>query len=159
MWSYFRGWKRKIGAVMLLLACMFAAGWGRSLNRADKLEIRNLKLLSVAGGLIWRSSGRGVSLRGFPDDSAGGSVSFASSDYFDPYSNDEHWMWRRLGFGESIYQVNAVLTSSDNMRAAPTRFYRVPYWSIVLPPTLISAWCLLMKPQTKPATKLESSNE
>jgi hypothetical protein len=34
----------------------------------------------------------------------------------------------------------------------------VPYWSVILPLTLISAWCLLTKSRAKPATKQESAD-
>lgn len=35
--GYFRGWKRKAGVVTLVMACVCAAGWVRSLNFSDAL--------------------------------------------------------------------------------------------------------------------------
>jgi hypothetical protein len=36
--AFFKGWKRKIGVMTLLMACMLAAGWLRSLHVYTKIE-------------------------------------------------------------------------------------------------------------------------
>ena len=101
MFNYFRGWRRKAGLVTLLMACVFAAGWVRSLTEIDRL--------GLFGGWVcsWGGSMRLVE------------VSFITT---------------QIG-GASV-------------RAAQlTPFFSIPYWMIVLPLTLLSAWLLLSKPR------------
>lgn len=39
MREFFRGWERKLGALTLMLACVFTAGWVRSLAMTDFLVV------------------------------------------------------------------------------------------------------------------------
>jgi len=39
MGEFLRGWKRKIGVLTLVMACVFAAGWVRSLSFEDTLDV------------------------------------------------------------------------------------------------------------------------
>jgi hypothetical protein len=39
MREFFRGWRRKVGCVTLLIACVFAAGWVRSLRAREFMFI------------------------------------------------------------------------------------------------------------------------
>ena len=40
MIEFFRGWRRKIGLLTLLMASLFMAGWNRSLHIADSVDIQ-----------------------------------------------------------------------------------------------------------------------
>jgi hypothetical protein len=40
MWTYFRGWKRKVGVATLVMAFVFSLGWIRSYDRRDFLNLR-----------------------------------------------------------------------------------------------------------------------
>ena len=44
MSSFFRGWRRKIGVVTLLMACVFMAGWTRSMVADDIAYVRTSEL-------------------------------------------------------------------------------------------------------------------
>lgn len=91
--KFFHGWRRKLGCLTLLLACVFAVGWVRSPFIQDAIHI--------------------------PCD---------DGDYFCEIGQ------QRISF------------------------IRVPYWSIVIPMTLLSAYLLLSKPwPIKPSSNLEGS--
>ena len=51
--------------------------------------------------------------------------------------NKMAWKWRIMGFGDGEFSIFGV----------KIRVILFPYWSIVLPPTLLSAWLLLSKPR------------
>lgn len=83
MRDFFRGWRWKLGIVTLVMACVFAVGWVRSLSDPDVLI-----------------------------DGVGSTKGFVSMTSFDG------------DFGIVFF---------------------IPYWSIVLPLTLLSACLLLSK--------------
>ena len=52
MKDFFRGWRRKAGCVTLVMACVFMAGWIRTLTTYEELSFRvsaNLELLIESG--------------------------------------------------------------------------------------------------------------
>ena len=58
MRDYFRGWRRKLGVVTLLLACVFAAVWMRTFPGSDygycDLGLNRLEYLNrVANDTVW----------------------------------------------------------------------------------------------------------
>ena len=144
MGDFFNGWRRKTGLVTLAMACVFAAGWMRS-HIADEMVYFQISpegtiFESVDGSLFWAKCKPGS----FPDP-----VGFwqleATSDpncYYVLEDGDVKWHLRLLGFG--------VGESSKTMQPQGRRtysFWCVPYWSIVLPMTLLSAWLIIMKPK------------
>ena len=59
MREFFRGWRRKIGVVTLVMACVFMMGWVRSAFVDNKIDIptpdRNLlRVVSTAGELQFK---------------------------------------------------------------------------------------------------------
>lgn len=120
MLNFFKGWKRKAGVVTLAIALLFAGGWIRSLCWIDVLTL---------------NCGEHTNIISFDQD---------------------------LGFGVDcgLEQKNEFTAFIDNCRNSLFRWsaYRewyvrcksgviVPYWSLVLPLTLLSAWLLLSKPR------------
>ena len=141
MREFFRGSRRKIGVVTLLVACVFTAGWVRSLSVQDHLLLQNEwwveVLLSVNGELGW------LSLFGVPGISSWGSAKSYSLDeklQVGPYSwmGGIRWRWRSFGFGFRELRFGQDVT---------LRLRTIPYWSIVIPLTAISLWLLLFKPR------------
>lgn len=57
------------------------------------------------------------------------------------------WRWRMLGFGHGIDIGGQKSKNNFLFHTLPTIVTVVPYWSIVLPLTAISAWLLLSKPK------------
>lgn len=149
MWAYFRPWRRKIGIVTLVVACVFAAGWVRSQNTVDGVGIRLYgemhDLCSAAGGVYW-IYGAGI------DD---GQVRIYSHDIkLDPESVLCHlssrWITTKELCGFVVFFE--YWEERDELTAI-----KVPYWSIVIPLALLSAYLLLSKPEiSKPKPTLEA---
>jgi hypothetical protein len=155
MWSYFRGWKHKLGVVMLLMACVSVGAWIRSLTDLDALIRLNAHdthvVLSAEGTFNWERMSPIVTPRAsrwmYRHDSSNINEGF-----------DVPMGFLGLGF-DFRTQSDLVTTAGTAPYILESETWQIPYWSIVIPLTLISAWCLLTKPRTKPATKPEPADE
>ena len=167
MGEFFRGWRRKIGLLTLLMACVFAAGWVRSQYKCDNFVRRNAQwrdcIVSVDGRLMlhrtvplnegpgyirlfgnefeWTS--RDVSsVAGFELDADGKRPPFNAFDRLD------HVLWRLDWAG---FTFGASLKKPSLVRRLD--LVLIPYWSIVVPLTLLSAFLLLWKPRKSTSKK------
>ena len=155
MGDYFKPWRRKIGVVTLVLACVFAAGWVRSLTRVDLIELNGKPWrYNVSSGFgqlhFWQMSPLEkkipffrasfvMKLKNFTGHTITNGVAT-----FDPMRNQTTWRWDWMGFH-----------LSDGMKGTvQVRLCFVPYWSIVIPLTLISLWLLLVKPHRSTQKKI-----
>lgn len=152
MLSYFHPLRRKVGVVMLSLSCLLAIGWVRSLQVRDIVGIGPVSETIICGASnrhmlllvllpiehlqngptlpFWRTAEAKPTIR----------------DCFAVIKSEQCW----LGFG---YLITDSQPESGHLATA----FAVPYWSIVLPLTLLSAWLLLSKPRTRqPNPALES---
>ncbi|MDB5343331.1 MAG: hypothetical protein JWP89_1708 [Schlesneria sp.] len=123
--QFFHGWRRKLGGVTLLIACVFMAIWGRSAFKGDYLRRERGPVSHVfvsANGelksLSWKSSGR---LRG-----------------------DEISLGLAPGFLSKSYNAT---TEELGTSKVPFHEFRLQYWSITIPLTLLSAFLILSKPR------------
>ena len=152
MGEFFRGWRRKVGLLTLLAACLFSAGWVRSLSTSDAILIPRTKsgfirLDSCFGRfswnivqndkvtiptMIWRSD---VIVR--PDSD----VVFDHSNYV--YERRLHW---------GKIDTGRVHSPGDGRVRAS--YVILPYWFITIPLVLISAFLLLSKPCKSTQTKI-----
>jgi hypothetical protein len=128
MWMYFRGWKRKVGLVALGLACLFAAGWVRSQSEDDSFNSELFDgswnyFASANGHLTWITSTSEI-------------VGFSAYEaaMLTGLPPEEH----------QVVSSNAFSETTKDSRLTTTK-YVVPYWSIVVPLTLVSAGLLLSK--------------
>lgn len=127
---FFEGWRRRSGCATLVMACIFMAGWFRSFVILDSLAYsgsgRQYQIGSWDGYILWMS---GV-----------------------PVSDVEllNFKWDRMTFGPLIpeSEISDVFMNSENWK--PFVKWTIPYWSVALPLTLVSAWLLLTKPRKKP---------
>jgi hypothetical protein len=69
-------------------------------------------------------------------------------DYFELQSTEWRYEWADFKFGRGT-------TPFGTGKPHRTDIVVVPFWSIAMPLTLISAWCLLTKCRTKPATEVQ----
>jgi len=56
--EFFKGWRRKLGSMMLVLACLFMGGWMRSRNTNDYVvfwsgQHTRMSISSIGGSLCW----------------------------------------------------------------------------------------------------------
>ena len=148
MRELFHGWRRKMGAVTLLMACAFAGLWVRSTVVIDVFTISYEQRRYQ-----WRTSDYGIS--GIYFELMGDlSFSVLPRDFWrrmvvDDFNVDRDdvpnwpddvlkWRKRLVGFelGEHF--------DPTFMRA---QYMVIPYWALVTPLTLLSAYLLLSKPR------------
>jgi hypothetical protein len=152
MLTFFHGWRRKIGCVTLVMALALMVVWMRGQVRFDFLElnlshatyrictlggsVRFLRQTPSDGGqlLAWRS-GDLTEIFGYGTDENG------KPEHYDEWE-DAEVEWRRdfLGIhaGAGQYSSRRVVCCV------------LPYWSLVLPVTLLSGYLIVFKPR-KPA--------
>ena len=129
MSDFFKGWRRKLGLVTLVMACVMSIGWVRSFYVEDTILVHwgtesIFTILSEHGSASWCSSERVVrSAKGTPY------ITWTSRKA----EEDISLLGLGLGFG----------TSSGK--------YEMHYLSVVIPVTLLSAYLLLSK--LRPAKK------
>ena len=152
----FRGWKRKTGLVTLILACGFAIAWVRSSLVEDLWQPGTGKTIGEWQAdtvqHIFRSSHQGITwqtIEGFNGTMIGWKPGWAT----DPLSTAPHHTTLRPvhGTADGAGDIKshwacwgfeyAILEEEDLRRTA----LKIPYWSIVGPLTLMSAWLLLFK--------------
>jgi RNase P/RNase MRP subunit p29 len=115
---YFHGWRRKLGVLTLVLACIFIGGWLRGLCAHDLID-----------------TGRYIRGRhGIVIDSNGNSLKIMTRS------------------GEAICldhtgAINTINMDTSDVHVFLAGIVTVPYWSIVIPLTLLSAYLLLSKPR------------
>jgi hypothetical protein len=164
MREFFRGWRRKAGCTTLVVALVFMAIWIRSRHITDTLTLRSEEsrtwhsLTLSQQGLKWaRSIGSGQ--HGDPEFM---NISWTSDDseYAADYRPldqgwDIDWNWQCCGFQFGEYYFGSllefeppeVMTQRITLVTSSLALWTVPYWSIVLPLTALSAWLLLSKPR------------
>jgi hypothetical protein len=132
MREFFRGWRRKIGVVPLALACVFAMGWVRSRSEDDSINFELYNgtwnyLGSNGGNLTWMTSTSEID--GLTAYEAAMAVGLPPDE-------------------RQAVSSNAFSETTKDSRLKTTK-YVVPYWSIVVPLTALSAGLLLWKPRHK----------
>ena len=144
MWEYFPGWRRKFGLLSLFLAIICLSVWMRSHFAVDRFILNsNLRLIFVSGGgsfcVINAHSGRAT---------VNGNKSIIA--YFTPAA----YLWRpsdkssrKLDFvwySDPVPRVELYMVSRTGTEK---QIKMIPYWPVVLSPTLLSAFLLLTKPR------------
>lgn len=163
--SYFKPFRRKLGVIAVVMGCVFAAGWVRSLSRYDHYMFpgkqTNDWLVSnrqQIGWMRWRlDSGKLMSNVGY----ASGWTSTPVGSVH-PEMSEEGPRWQLIGFDYQHGDLPMGLRSSPVYVIHQIRI-RVPYWSVVMPLTLLSAYLLLssasqnMTGVTRPKTEVSAT--
>lgn len=142
--GYFKSLRQKIGVATLAIACVFAAGWLRSEMLSD---ILNLPYRSHRAGVRSQSGTFGwcyeytLDGREYPTVVVGWRTETVPKPLID-------WRKYQRGLGRLGFQWG-----SDKFGDVERKYYfQAPYWSIVIPLTLLSAYLLISKPRTKIGT-------
>ena len=163
MGQLFKGWRRKIGFVTLLLALSFMGGWIRSREIHDRVWYvfpdAIYLIYSHQGCLLWQcerpSSRNMIRMNRFEhkwlSQYAPALRLPISHDEFVGYDVDWQWKWSDFNFGTGSYALTDWGMEDGFPRPPPVfehlTAWTVPYWSIVLPLTLLSAFLLLTTPR------------
>ena len=165
MAEFFKGGRRKTGVVTLLMALAFGGGWLRSFVGFDFIGVysgthTSHTVLSVGGMIgIQNNNMRDVDLSGFGprpllgDWGSGGDMLLVDlppspSTFYWGTRNREDLLanpditWRVWG---SVLNIGE--NSDKNMSVDRLDLWIVPYWSIVIPLTALSAFLLLSSPR------------
>jgi hypothetical protein len=154
MREFFRGWKRRVGAVTLLMACVFAMIWVISLYRQDVLRLSPSKssleyFQSCNGAFTWMRyiDAHPMFVKRQPLAWGAAAVTFSNEDICHCHLiNKVKWRLSLLGAvaGEELTNVNFPEYNGPATRVIAVK---IPYWFIILPMTLLSAWLLLRGPR------------
>ena len=167
MGELFRGWRRKFGVATLVMALVFMGGWVRSPFLTDSFSVNSFwpgsgvrqGMFSSNGVLLWIKvkDGSDCDFGLVPDFPAfqlpgfGSSRSNSNNALLMIFDRNFKWSFDSLGFG-----IGSNVVAANKTPGAPSiavRLLKVPYWSIVIPLTLISAW--LLPPTTRKSTLKE----
>jgi len=155
MREFFKGWRRKAGCILLVLACVLSGGWIRSLSSRSEVVIV-LKNHHVhhfetsVDGLVWRSCKPDLSWKDensdhLPSIDLWDNRDAESRDYFQwtdgqwPYWH-QHWCGFHLGQIDALHWGGTITV------------FIVPYWSVAIPITFLSAY-LILRPGKRKATQ------
>jgi len=148
MGDFFKPWRRKIGVVTLVLACLFMAGWVRSHFYVDLVRIESHQLRSVGSMLMWVKFGDWNEFNNFS----------SKADFWETdNAKDVGWLYLRLNGADDWKFCGFKFGNGFGHNGLRfLHYWVVPYYAVVLPLTLLSAYLLLSKPRVaKPKTIVE----
>lgn len=160
MYDFFRGWRRKVGGVSLILACGLMVGWIRSGIKFDaaSININHQMLIVVSAGSrihlvrITHEEAQPFfsSVSDDLEETGGFTVNPQGSRTFDPklLADNVNWTWRWGDF--EILDV----TESDNS----SRWLSIPYWICVFPLTALAALLIYGRASAKKLPSKDSSS-
>ena len=174
MGDFFQGWRRKVGLLTLLMACVFMAGWVRSLFMRDDFGFwhgsENTVLTTYPSGLLCvrRECGEQVAAPWNwtcrPQEADETAESIVLSEVLHAIEWRQQWFLIEVGVAkfDPITAMLKTVTNERHNREVIARFPRInrqtflkiPYWSIVGTLTLISAYLLLIKPRKSTSKKI-----
>jgi hypothetical protein len=128
MKEFFDNWRRKAGIATLVMALAFMGGWLRSKVVEDGAR------LSMAGGIDCVVT------------------SFAGKFHIEIYQRRHEWIKQNHWYSEPIGERQAYFAQKGLDWIPPP----IPYWQIVTPLTLLSAYLILWKPRKASARAPQS---
>ena len=161
MGIFFRGWRRKLGLITLVLAMALFVCWGRSFTKVDRFRVAARtfvfhRICAVRGALISQRVSASVPStwsHQFKDEAPAMFDEYAEGhaertfslllEHEDPIA----WDWQFAGLGRGLQNHE---TSSGTLRQQVTA---LSYWWLITPLTLLSGWLILTASQSRPQTK------
>ena len=152
--EFFRGWKRKVGVLTLVMACVLAMAWLTCLTNPNLINRQFDRMIPYSGGGITLfTDGNRISLvKGEvittideveTVDNSSHPTTLPESDQ-DASRNDDQ---STVGVSQMTVPVRLV-----NLNL--TSIVDIPFWSIVAPLTLVSAFLLRTKPRKSTETTI-----
>lgn len=153
MGDFFKGWRRKVGVVTLIVACVFMGGWICALQ-----DIRDIAVFP-SGKHTFEQFVSGESsiswIRIYDEDVIRTTPEFKRIDF----SDDPSWHNGAFLDPRIEWDLHWCGFGAGRIGGPPDRNWLkvcwvIPYWSVVVPLTLISFWLLLFKPHKSTLKKL-----
>ncbi len=151
MREFFQGWRRKTGLALLAMALLLTAAWMRSRVLSNSIGIRRggeySSIHSSVGRLAW--------VEIYPVHK--GILEFSDTSLSQKFLDDAvaiparmrggtiEWQWKWFGFDFSARTSSVFVHSATEQLHVV--IWTVPYWSHVLPLTLLSAFLIFSKPR------------
>lgn len=140
MREFFRCWRRKIGCVTLVIACLLTGGWVRSRIVKDEISIRQDSgvthhLISNRSRIAWKTitiddlSSVHLKIGFFFSKAAEEDAFFGGS------GADWRWHWQWCGFEFGAYTPDGPPWRED--------IWIIPYWPWAITMSVLSAYLLL----------------
>jgi hypothetical protein len=150
MREFFRGWKRKVGVVMLLFACVLMMGWVRSKFRMYEASMPIGR--HVLAEIISEREYLFVGIERDDTCENGWNEFRLGSEPTRRFPQKQiAWLWCfGIGWGRDYETVGRWIDRDAIL-------FICPYWSIVIPLTAISAWLLLSKPRPAKPPAIETA--
>ncbi|HEY4259758.1 MAG TPA: hypothetical protein VGM98_06355 [Schlesneria sp.] len=158
MREFFRGWRRKAGSILLLMALVACGAWIRNRLMIDTFEYlpeagpRHSLTLSPQGIRWLKFNGSGQSIAPTFLCFAWDATQYSPSEV--PDSTDGWsavWNWQGAGFQFAFFQLQHQSASSDghglSLVSAEIGVWQFPFWSVAFPLTAMSAYLILWHPQ------------
>lgn len=158
MLDFFKGWRRKAGCVLLVTTCAVTVVWARSHHRTEEMYVpctESSILVGTARGCLF------VKLERLLPDWPRHGFAVKTMAYDPDWPEDPLYWWmpdcqapsRQTRFGGYRY----VKVVANDQSPSEFELWFIPFWSLVLPLTLSSAWLILWKPRKKPEVNPSSS--
>ena len=148
MGEFFKPWRQKLGIVTLLMVCAFTASWVRSAKNLDVITFPCLKAhywLVSGGQKFYAIHADDLQVNFLPTEGKIFSEHVKIVPWFivhEGFAYSGLYHWRQFPVRET--EVLGVFHSANDQHPIATM---IPYWSIVVPLTLLTAWLLLSKPR------------
>ena len=162
MGEFFKPWRRRIGVVTLILACVLMVGWLRSLSTQDTFTVgfgpsTQFKLVSISGRVILAKV------------SIDGKEPILTVPWTSQKIGDHEHGWEMVFRLPDRSQLNWVLCISENLFSTGddemganfisfvVKWFQFPYWFVVTPFVALSAFLLVTKPNKSTQKKIPES--
>jgi hypothetical protein len=152
MREFFRGWRRKAGCVTLVMGLVVWSCWLRSLIASDFFLMNNGTTIITSG----------PNYLGLSRSPAASAAEWTAPTWFSvengpPLAQSPDWTWQFCGFcyGYQLKGTAKTTTEHPDGRVVTEEVeyithehaWVIPYWSIAMPLTLLSAALILRKPR------------
>ena len=161
MSDFFKGWRRKAGCVTLVLALLLMGAWGRSFGYDNWLILRGddhtfNRLVSFQGSVDWERVSSDSQKQWTADDYRGRALAMLMIAKQDKRHTID-WRWNAWGLAQGEYRSPFLeeITDPDERRSMDSlKVWRISYWFIITPLSLLSTCLLLSKPRQSTPKKI-----
>ena len=153
MTEFFKPWRRKFGALTLILAVLFMGGWGRSLVLIDRIIFHDFTGSRIEEHAVAGFQTQKHSLIILANELVKFTATYTSLNTATNSMNIS--LVPKQSEGESKDDsdhavppvVQPIVTGvSDYEMLMPVPLLTIPFWSVTIPLTLLSMYLLLSKP-------------
>jgi hypothetical protein len=153
MREFFQGWRRNVGCFTLVMASATCGLWVRGQRVTDELIVPGRLLPAFRSRWIVYSSIRGIELERQWSDNQGADYTLPNGQFISRsiISEDRRTRLPESSFDPVIDKQNCccdfIFETGHLKHGGKVRTWVAPFWSFILPLTLLSAYLILWKPR------------